>query len=431
MASILAMRTPAEEFLIAEAYKAAGANDNGTSMRRTALQKFEDTGLPHRRIEEWKYTDLRSFWRESLPVAAKPDAEALGTAAQLAGCLPAGERLTLSFVDGFLVETPTLPQGVEVIALETALSSHVPFPSYLGMALHHWDDRVANLNTAFLQAGAIVKIRKSLAQLLHLDFRYTQAAASYPRIVILCEDGVDVSILETLTGIGQHYVCNQVIEIFCGDEAKLTHLRLQEQAQDSIQLTTTAATLGHNSNYTSFTLENGAGFVRTQTFLRQTGRHAQINLSGVSLIKGRQHCDTTLVADHAAPEGISRELFKYVIADEGRGVFQGKVIVQPGAQKTDGKMSARGLLLSDNAEFDAKPELEIYADDVLCAHGATAGALDEDLLFYLRARGLSEGEAKALLVAAFIGEGIETVEDETLREMFMQRATAWLQENLH
>ena len=149
-------------------------------------------------------------------------------------------------------------------------------------------------------------------------------------------------------------------------------------------------------------------------------------MNGVNLLNGRQHGDTTLVLDHAAPHCSSNEVFRAVLDDQAHSVFQGKIIVRPDAQKTDGKMMTRALLLSDGAEADNKPELEIFADDVTCGHGATIGALDESLLFYLRARGLSEKEAQALLIQAFVGEAIETVADDGLRDVVIEAAERWL-----
>ena len=151
-----------------------------------------------------------------------------------------------------------------------------------------------------------------------------------------------------------------------------------------------------------------------------------LDISGAFLMRGRQHCDTTLLVEHRVPRCTSRELFKVVLADEARGVFQGKIVVAPGAQKTDGKQMSQALLLSEAAEFDSKPELEIFADDVVCGHGATSGQIDEDLLFYLKARGIPDVEARALLIQAFVGEALERVEDEALRDALARASAAWL-----
>jgi Fe-S cluster assembly protein SufD len=166
--------------------------------------------------------------------------------------------------------------------------------------------------------------------------------------------------------------------------------------------------------------------VRNQMFVRFAGEGSIVGIRGANLLKGRQHVDTTLIADHTAANCSSRELFKTVLDDESRGVFQGKIIVQPQAQKTDARMATHALLLSDTAEADNKPELEIFADDVQCGHGATAGALDEDLLFYLKARGIPPKEAESLLIQAFVGEAVEGIEHAGLRDALMEIVDGWL-----
>jgi Fe-S cluster assembly protein SufD len=166
--------------------------------------------------------------------------------------------------------------------------------------------------------------------------------------------------------------------------------------------------------------------IRNQLFVRFAGEGANLALNGATLIKGRQHVDNTLLVDHAVPGGFSRELNKSVLDGDSRAVFQGKIVVRPGAQKTDGKMMSQALLLSENAEADNKPELEIFADDVQCGHGATAGALDENLLFYLKARGIPQAEAEALLIEAFVGETVAIVEHEGIKDALTGAAAEWL-----
>ena len=186
------------------------------------------------------------------------------------------------------------------------------------------------------------------------------------------------------------------------------------------------AAIGAHARFNDFTFNIGGGVVRNQLFVRFDGEGTLAGLRGASLLKGKQHVDTTLVVDHKAGGCQSREVFKSVLDDESRGVFQGKIIVRPHAQKTDARMMTRALLLSEEAEADNKPELEIFADDVQCGHGATSGALDEDLKFYLMARGIPETEAEALLVQAFVGEAIEGIEHAGLRDALMEHVVAWL-----
>jgi Fe-S cluster assembly protein SufD len=185
-------------------------------------------------------------------------------------------------------------------------------------------------------------------------------------------------------------------------------------------------TLGENARYRAFQLTAATGLARNSVFALFEGEGAKLDISGAFLGRGSEHIDTTLVVDHAVPGGESRELFKGVLADRARGVFQGKVIVRPNAQKTDGKQMAQALLLSPDAEFDSKPELEIFADDVVCGHGSTSAEIDEDLLFYMLSRGIPRGEARALLIESFIGEAIDKVEDESLREALSAMAKSRL-----
>jgi Fe-S cluster assembly protein SufD len=186
------------------------------------------------------------------------------------------------------------------------------------------------------------------------------------------------------------------------------------------------AAIGARARFNHFTFTTGGSVVRNQLYLRFDGEGTTAGVRGASLLKGRQHADTTLIADHDKGDCLSREVFKTVLDGESHGVFQGKIIVRPGAQKTDAKMMTQALLLSENAESSNKPELEIFADDVQCGHGATAGALDEDLLFYLKARGIPGKEAEALLIQAFVGEAIEGIEHAGLREILMEAVVAWL-----
>jgi Fe-S cluster assembly protein SufD len=187
------------------------------------------------------------------------------------------------------------------------------------------------------------------------------------------------------------------------------------------------ASIGAHARFNEFLFTTGPAVVRNQLFVRFNGEGTIAGIRGASLLRGRQHADTTLVADHALPECTSREVFKSVLDDEGRSVFQGKIIVRPHAQKTDAKMATHALLLSDAAEADNKPELEIFADDVQCGHGATSGALDDDLLFYLRARGIPPKDAESLLIQAFVGEAVEGIEHAGLRDALMDEVAAWLE----
>ena len=208
---------------------------------------------------------------------------------------------------------------------------------------------------------------------------------------------------------------------------RLDHVRLVEDSRDAFNISSAVVTLGAHAHFNTFGMVSGASVSRYQATIAFAGEGSKVETNGVNLLNGKQHADTTLFMDHAVPHCVSREIFRAVVDDSGHSVFQGRIIVRPHAQKTDAKMMTRALLLSDDAEADNKPELEIFADDVTCGHGATTGALDESLLFYLRARGLSEKEAQALLIQAFVGEAIESIVNDDLRELAITAAQRWLE----
>ena len=215
--------------------------------------------------------------------------------------------------------------------------------------------------------------------------------------------------------------------IAIGDSSRLDHVRFVEDAADAVNISSAVVTLGAHAHFNTFGLTSGASVSRYQATIAFAGEGSKVETNGVNLLKSRQHADTTLLMDHAVPNCASREVFRAVLDDSAHSVFQGRIIVRPDAQKTDAKMMTRALLLSDDAEADNKPELEIFADDVTCGHGATSGALDESLLFYLRARGLPEKDAQALLIQAFVGEAIESIASDALRDIATATAERWLE----
>jgi Fe-S cluster assembly protein SufD len=219
---------------------------------------------------------------------------------------------------------------------------------------------------------------------------------------------------------------NALLELVVGDEAHVDHVKVTGAGAGALHVSTLAASIGGRARFNAFLFTAGAAVVRNQLFIRFDGEGTVAGIRGANLLNGSQHADVTLVADHAVGGCTGRELFKSVIDDDGRAIFQGKIIVRHGAQKTDARMATHALLLSEMAEADNKPELEIYADDVQCGHGATAGELDEDLLFYLRARGIPEKEAEALLIQAFVGEAVDGIEHAGLRDALMDQVVAWL-----
>lgn len=366
--------------------------------------------LPNRRSEEWKWTDLRRlisapYGRQAV-TARDAEIDRLVAAAPLA----AVKAKRIVFVNGtFDAARSQLPQG--------SVSAPVAFP----------DDVIVAMGSRLQAEGAALTLEGNAdlpIEILHVATDGPQRAMGL-RHSITVADGATATLIETYVGEGD-YLCNAVIEIAVGKGARLDHIKIERESGKSTHLSHAIVTLAADAVLRGFTLTSGAALNRqngTYTFL---GQNADARIAGAYLLNGSQHADSRLVVDHAVPHCTSRELFQCVMDDTARGIFQGKVIVRPDAQKTDGKQSSHALLLSETAEFDAKPELEIYADDVVCGHGATAGDINHDHLFYLKSRGIPEAEAKSLLIAAFVGEAFETVEHEGVREALTHYAEGWL-----
>ncbi|KAB2919759.1 MAG: Fe-S cluster assembly protein SufD [Hyphomicrobiaceae bacterium] len=423
--TVAVTRTKAEQALSqnfeAVAAKLPGGEDV-TQARKTAIGAFAALGLPHRRIEEWKYTDLRSALKEAFPAAVADDTGV--TAAQIDAALEdlAGlDAHRMVFVNG--VHRPQLSsvsgvKGLKVSPLGAALAETT---DGLVRAAVPGQDAVIALNTAFMTDGALLQVadRTELAKPLLLVFARAGEAARLvtTRNIIRMGRGARATIIEayvTLSGAvaGQ---TNALSEVVVGDRAHLMHTKVSLEGGAATHLASWIATLGADAGYRAFHLTAATGLARNHVAVAFKGEGAKLDISGAVLGRGGEHVDTTLFVDHAVPGCESRELFKSVLAERARGVFQGKVIVRPDAQKSDGKQMAQALMLSEEAEFDSKPELEIYADDVVCGHGSTAAEIDADLLFYLRARGIPLHDARAMLIESFIGEAIDKVEAEAVR----------------
>jgi len=344
------------------------------------------------------------------------------------------ETRRLVFIDGAFVaelsDVANLESGLTISSLAAALAADdATVDAYLGK-LAPVDDVAVALNTALMGDGAVIRIAagSTTERPLHLLFvASAKPAASFTRSLVVVEEGARAMLIESHEGpAGSDYQVNAALELFVGDRAHVDHVKIIGEGEDALHVSTLAAAIGAHARFNSFTFTAGGAVVRNQLFLKFDGEGALAGIRGATLLKGRQHADTTLVANHVARDCQSREVFKSVLDGEAHGVFQGRIIVRPHAQKTDAKMMTQALLLSDRAEADNKPELEIFADDVQCGHGATAGALDDELKFYLMARGIPAAEAEALLIQAFLGEAIEGIEHAGLREALMETVAAWL-----
>ncbi len=377
---------------------------------KTAAEVNYAMALPHRKMEDWRWTDLRQLIDRPYPprqsVAAAPKAvERLVRSSPFAKI--AGARMV--FVNGhFAAEHSQLDNDDVRPVVKT-------------------DEPVMQMNAAFATGGAHLRISGNADTPIELMFISTSEAARTiaTRNVIEVAEGASATLVETHVGEGV-YLANSVSEIRVAASARLDRIKVERESGEAIHLAHTHVTLAKNAVLNDFTLTSGARVSRQNGTVEFHGEGTDAKVSGAFMLSGKQHADTRLVIDHQQPRCTSRELFKCVMDENARGIFQGKVMVRRDAQKTDGKQSSHALLLSGTAEFDAKPELEIFADDVVCGHGATSGDLDHDQLFYLMSRGLPEAEAKSLLIAAFVGEAFDVIVNEGVRQALVKYAGLWL-----
>ena len=436
MAELKVIKTAAETALAQEFAQARGRLPGAGAIadqRAAAFDLFAREGLPHRRVEEWKYTDLRALMREAKPLAGPPDAAAKARAKTAGQWLGDVETRRLVFVDGAFVselsDVGALESGLTIRSLADALASNdAALSAHLGK-LAAPDNMAVALNTALMGDGAVIRVgaHATIERPLHLLFVTSgKPNADFIRSLVVVERGARVMLIESFEGAAGDYQVNAALELFVADEAHVDHVKIVGESKDALHVSTLAVAIGAKARFNAFNFVIGGAVVRNQLFVNFDGQNTVANIRGATLLKGRQHADATLVAQHGAPGCQSREVFKSVLDDEAHGVFQGRIIVRPEAQQTDAKMMTRALLLSEDSEADSKPELEIFADDVQCGHGATSGAIDNDLKFYLMARGIPPGEAEALLIQAFLGEAVEGIEHAGLREALMEEVAAWL-----
>ena len=399
-------------------------------LRLAGYESFATLGLPHRRLEDWKWFDLRQIVDRAYPPVPRRAASESEVAALMARSPFARlARARLVFVNGaFDAARSHLPASGDV---EFVRLGSEDAPKWLRQTVAaDGKDPISALNAAFVSDGGALRIAAGATADAPIELLFLTTAGEPSTIttrnLVVLEEGASATIIETHLGGLEAYVANSVTEARLGRGARLDRVKLEAEGPGAIHLANFHADVGENATLRDFTLSIGGRAVRQQGFVTVTGEGADVGISGTYLLDGRQHADTRLVVDHAVPHGTSRELFKCVMDETARGVFQGKVIVRPDAQKTDGKQSSHALLLAEGAEFDVKPELEIYADDVICGHGATSGELDETMLFYLNSRGIPEVEAKSLLIAAFVGEAFDTVNNEAVREELTRLAEGWL-----
>jgi Fe-S cluster assembly protein SufD len=391
------------------------------ALRADAAAHVAARGFPTRRVEAWKYTDLS-------PVAQAGFAEPL-TAVEGSLALPAARCAARAvFVDGrFRADLSALSGLAYRVA---SVAQHLPeMEGRLGALTPLAEHPMTALNTLMFEDGLLLEVPAGLdgghLELLSIAVDPGRPFAFHPRHMIRLAAGAKLTLLESAIGGGAQYLHNPVFEIDLAEGAVLTHGRAQGEGDAAFHLSMIHARIAAEARYDTMAVSAGARLARMEIHAALTGPKASCHMNTAQLAAGRALVDTTTALDHAAPDCASRQTCKTVLAGQSRGVFQGKILVRREAQKTDGYQMNQALLLSEDAEMDSKPQLEIYADDVKCSHGATIGALDADSLFYLRSRGVPADQARSMLVQAFLHEAFEGLEDDMLREALTEAVDGW------
>ncbi len=392
------------------------------ALRDQAAEAFRRVGFPTRRMEAWKYTDL------TRAVSNSSFGEPLTGVGDTVEVRPSAHPRAV-FVDGrFRADLSTL-DGVAFTA--ESLADALPgLEGRLGALARPENEPMAALNGMLFEDGLVVDVPQGVAggalELLSIATESERAPAFHPRHLVRLGEGASLTLIESATGpLGARYLHNPVFEIEVAAGARLNHGRLQQEGFDGVFLSTVYARVASDAAYDNFTLNAGAKLARNEIHVALVGPKAEAHMNGVQMVADGQHADTTTSLDHAAPDCSSRQTYKTVLAGRSRGVFQGKIHVHQVAQRTDGYQMNQALLLSPEAEIDSKPQLEIYADDVKCSHGATVGELDAEQMFFLRSRGIPETQAKAILVEAFLTEAVEGVADEAIRAALARGVAGW------
>jgi Fe-S cluster assembly protein SufD len=420
-----------EAYIAAAAAITSAAPDNAPSwlraLRERARERFGQTGFPTTRDEAWRYTNLAPVVREAFALAP-PDVSAVSAGELQAASFADLDAHRLVFVGGRyradLSDPPQTSGGFFAGSLAQALTREPDvLEENLGAIGTPDVGALAALNSAFLIDGAYVRLAANvvLERPIHVIYVGVPNALILPRMLVVADANSQASLIEHHVGVnGQRYFSNALTELSLGRGAKLTHYRVQEESAQGFHIGGVHVRQAPGSEFASFVVDLGGLLVRND--LRAVlAAGAGCTLNGLYVASGRQHVDNHTVIEHAAAHSTSRELYKGVLDGRARAVFNGRVVVHPDAQKSDARQTNNNLLLSEDAEIDTKPELEIYADDVKCSHGATVGNLDPDQLYYLRTRAVDEASARDLLTFAFANDVLRRFEVAPLRAALDRR----------
>ncbi|WP_412554630.1 Fe-S cluster assembly protein SufD [Shimia sp. MIT1388] len=394
--------------------------------REAALGRLREMGLPERRDEYWKYTRPDTLTQADAPVAAVFDTGE-------APLFDSFDRIKVVFVDGVFdagQSDDLTGEGLTIERLADVAEKDIHWAKELYGVLEAKgqvpvERPLAAFNTAYATDGVVIHVTGKVAKPVSLIYQHkAESSDAVLHHVIKLDAGAEVTVLENGPAAARF---NKSMEVDVADGAAFHHVRAQGRDHERRAVTHLFGRLGTESVFKSFTLTVNGRLTRNEAVLELTGDDAVAHVAGACLGDGDFHHDDTVFVTHDAVNCESRQVFKKVLRNGATGVFQGKILVQPGAQKTDGYQISQSLLLDEDSQFLAKPELEIYADDVACSHGSTSGAIDEDALFYLRARGVPKDIATDLLVMSFVAEAVEEVESEELRDEIIGRLESWLE----
>ncbi len=409
------------------------------SIRKQAMRSISTNGFPHRKHEEWKYTDISNIaetffhpLRGHAPILLWKELNGLG--------LDFSDSYPMLFLDGrympLVADTIKPPEGITIESLQQVLDTNPEsVQNYLARLTDTDSNIFTDLSTAFMNDGAFIQLTKNAKmtqpiQLVFISTSQKKPVASQPRNLFVFEEGAEATIVQKFISLNQNnnYLTNVVTEIILGQKAKLEHLIVQEENISTSHINSVRVQQEQQSRFTSQVFTFGGGLTRNNLDIELNAENAECSLDGLFVANGDQHIDNHTRVDHRKSACTSSELYKGILDSNSRGVFNGKVYVHPDAQQTVAFQKNPNLLLSGNAEIDTKPQLEIFADDVSCSHGATIGQLDEKAIFYLRSRGLDEETARALLISSFADEMIQKVRFEPLRDQLKNALTAKLSE---
>ncbi|MSU58612.1 MAG: Fe-S cluster assembly protein SufD [Pedosphaera sp.] len=410
-------------------------------IRRAGLARFTDLGLPALHHEDWRFTNIAAIARlPFLPALTPTDGATAGSLNDFAFAKLPGAKLV--FVNGHfapkLSSVKKLPPGVKAGSLAAALVSDGAFlEKHLGRYAQLADNGFGALNQAFFLDGGFVHVPAGTVveepiQFVYVSTAQQNGATFHPRNLVIADANSKVTILESYVSLGgSGYFTNAVTELFAGDNATLEFVKFQDEAADAFHMAAFHGEFGRASHVNVHSFALGAKLSRNNIRTKLAGEGLECILNGLYLTRGEQLADHHMIVEHAQPHCASHEYFNGILDDKSKGVFHGRILVRPIAQKTDAKQTNKNLLLSDDATADTKPQLEIYADDVKCTHGATIGQLNEESIFYLRTRGIGPETARRMLIHAFAGEIIERIQHEPAREELDKLVWERLEANPH